>query len=466
LVLLAVIAASFPAGCSPKDAPSAPPAVLTPPAQVCRLTLTDAEDHPLREVRLALLAPGAFDEKQRLRDGVVAASPERIRIVVEDPVPGGPASVTVSTSAAPQPLTLPLSGPPGRRVTPYFLLFRDREDAAAAPGAGLTAVPGGRLEARYRETSTVDAPVGPAVIHEIPIRFIAAGPGLPPSPEFERAIAARLAQANTVWQPLGRRFVTGPVLRIETLKGLVLIRGRAAGVDDKGRPSRSGLMVEGREISIPCVWREDGAPLTPKATARALIESAGKAFQVDTYDGLAGDREAVVLCWRRRDGTAVPVGRLPEANDIAQAVAPLQIDLGGGIEAAPSGPLLSLEEIAVLASGRKSPSDGFDVIVVSELRSLQARPAFKVYPQGPYSGPLAGSAIAAWSLLDGTSRYPYGLARLTGELLLPSAVRPAPEDTLFAEPLSESAGVDAHKRIGAITGSRITERTRVLTTRK
>jgi len=411
-------------------------------------------------------APGAFDDHHRLRDEAVATAPERIRVVVEDPEAGGPDSVTVSTAAAERPLTLSLSGPPGRRVTRFFLLLGDREDAAAAPATGLRAAPGDRLVVRYREATTVEESIGPAVIHEIPIRFIVAGSGLPSSPDLERALVLRLAQANEVWRPFGRRFVLGPMQRIESLKGLALIRGRAAGVDDKGRPSRSGLLVEGREISTPCFWREDGAPLTPKATARALIEAAGKAFQVEVYDGLAGDREAVVLRWRRRDGAAVSVARLPEASDVAQAVMPLQVDLNGGIEAAPSGSLLSLEEIALLASGRSSPADGFDVIVVPELRSLEAHPAFKVYPQGQFTSALAGSAIAAWSLLDGTGRFPYGLARLTGELLLPPAFRPAPEDTLFAEPLSAAPGVDAHKRIGAATGSRIAERGRGLSTRK
>jgi hypothetical protein len=469
-ILLSAAIASLLAACSPKDAPPSAPPVSSAPApagpRACRLTLTDAEDRPVREVRLALLAPGAFDGQGRLRDEAVASAPERLRIVVEDPEAGGPDSVTVSGGASSRPLTLRLAGPPGRRVTPFFLLLGDREDAAAAPATGVEAAPGDRLVVRYRDAARVDALVGPAVIHEIPIRFIAVGIGLPPSPEFERALDLRLAQANVVWRPLGRRFVRGPVQRIEALKGLALIRGRAAGVDAKGQPSRSGLLVEGREVSIPCFWKEDGAPLTPRSAARALIEAAGKGFQVEVYDGLAGDREAVVLRWRRRDGAAVSVARLPEAADVGQAVMPLQIDLKGGIEAAPSGTLLSLEEMALLASGRTSPADGFDVIVVSELRSLASRPAFKVYPQGLFSGSLAGSAIMAWSLLDGTGRFPYGLARATGELLLPPAYRPAPEDTLFAEPLSEHPGVEAHKRIGSVTGSRIAERGRGLSTRK
>jgi len=467
-ILLAVIAAPLLAACSPKDAPpsAAPGLPKTATAQTCRVSLIDADDRPLRQARLALPDPSAFDEKQRLRDSAVAAAPERLRVVVEDPESGGPASLTVTTSSAAGPLTLPLSGPPGRRVTPPFLLLGDREDASAAPAAALQAEPGGKLEVRYRDQQAADVVIGPEVLYAIPVRFIAAGPGLPPSPEFERAMELRLGQANAVWRPLGRRFVLGSVLRIDSLIGLAVIRGRAAGVDDKGRPSRAGLLVEGRDISIPCVWREDGAPLTPKATARALIEKAGKAYQVDLYDGLAGDREAVVLHWRTRDGSSVSVARLPDAADVAQAVAPLQVDLKGGLEAAPSGPALSLEEVALLAGGRNSRVDGFDVLVVSELRALQSRPAFKVYPPGQFPASLAGCAIAPWSLLDGTGRFPYGLARITGELLLPSGYRPRPEDTLFADPLTETAGVEAHKRVSAATGSRIMERGRGLSTRK
>lgn len=469
-VLLAGIAAALLAGCSPKDAPSspspAPPANPNPaPPTLRRVTLIDAQDRPLRECRPAALSAASFDEKQHLRVSAVETAPERVRVVVEDPESEGPAEVAVSTPGAPQPLMLRLTGPARRRITAPFLLVGDREDAAAAPSSSLLAVPGGRLLVQYRGAISAEAGIGPAVIYEIPVRVVAAGAGLPPSPDFEKAIELRFGQANAVWQPLGRRFVLGPVLRIDSLKGLALIRGRAAGVDAKGRPSRSGLIVEGRELSIPCVWREDGAPLTPKAAARALIEKAGKAFQVDLYDGLAGDREAVVLLWRKRDGAPVPVERLLEREDLAQAVTPLQVDLKG-VEAAPSGPFLSLEEVALLAAGRPSRADGIDVLVVSELRSLEARPAFKVYPPGPFPASLSGSAIVSWALLDGTGRFPYGLARVTGELLLPPGYRPAPEDTLFAEPLSESASVDAHKRIGAVTGSRIAERGRGLSTRK
>jgi hypothetical protein len=47
-----------------------------------------------------------------------------------------------------------------------------------------------------------------------------------------------------------------------------------------------------------------------------------------------------------------------------------------------------------------------------------------------------------------------------GELLLPPSLRPGPEDTLFADPLSDAAGVDAHKRLSAATAARIAQRGR------
>ena len=133
---------------------------------------------------------------------------------------------------------------------------------------------------------------------------------------------------------------------------------------------------------------------------------------------------------------------------------------------APTGSVLSLEEAALLATGKTAPAEGFDLFVVAGLHALQARPAFKVYPEGQFPAPIAASAAVSWPILDGSGRYPYALARVLGELLLPPMLRPAPEDTLFAEPLSETAGVDARKRLSAATGSRIAERGRGLSTRK
>jgi hypothetical protein len=388
-------------------------------------------------------------------------------VLVEDPASGAPASVGVSSRASDPPLMLPLTGPAERRVTRPFLLLADRDDALAGIGSALLAAPGGRVEFRYRDAAAGGVKVGPAAVHEIPIRFVAVGPGMPPAAEIEKAADLRLAQANAVWEPLGRRFTRGPVARLETFRGLFLIRGRAAGADGQGRASRCGVLIDGRDVSVPGTWRNDGAAMTPKATARALIEKAGKPFQFDLFEGLfAGDREAVVLRVRRRDGTPAAVDRIVDGNDVSQAVSPLPAGGLDGIEVSPSSTLLSLEEIALLASGKGAPSQGFDLFIVAGLHSLEQRPSFKVYPEGLFPGSMAGSAIVSWAILDGTGRFPFGLALVAGELLLPPGVRPSADDTLFAKPMSEAPGVDAHKRVTAATGAKIAERGRGLSSRK
>jgi len=447
---------------SPAPAPSAPSALTA-----ARVTLIDAQDRPLREARLASLADSAFDGQGKLREEAVASSPDRLRLVVEDPFPGAPASVTVSTRPSEPPLVLALSGPAARRITRPFLLLGDREDAAAGSGLVLAAAPGGTVEFRYRDGAAGSLRIGPSAIYEIPLRFVVAGTGLPPAAEIERAVDSRLAQANAVWEPFGRRFKRGSIARLESSGGLFLIRGRAAGADAQGRPSRCGVLLDGKEVSVPASWKNDGAPMTPKATARALTDKIGRTFQVDAFDGLlAGDRDAVVLRVRRRDGTPAAVERLAEGNDVSQAVTPLPSEAGGGVEAAPGGARLSLEELAILAAGRKTPADGVDVFIVSSLRSFQARPAYKIYPDGVFPASLSGSALVSWSILDGSGKFPYGLARVVGELLLPAGLTPGPDDTLFAEPLSEVPALTAHKRVTAATGLKIAERGRGLTGKK
>jgi hypothetical protein len=454
-------------GCSRKEkkplsVPTPAPAPAAPSeAAAARVTLIDAQDRPVREARLASVGDSAFDTGGKLREEAVASSPDRLRVAVEDPFPGSPASVAVSTGPGGPPLVLGLSGSPARRVTRPFLLLGDRDDAAAGAGLVLAASPGGTLALRYRDATVASLRIGPSAVYELPLRFVVVGTGLPPTPEIERALAARLAQANAVWEPFGRRFKRGSVVRLESCKGLFLIRGRAAGADGQGRPSRCGILLDGKEVSVPASWKNDGAPMSPKATARALAEKIGRTYQVDAFDGLlAGDRDAVVLRIRRRDGTPAGVERLAEGNDVAQAVTPLSSEAGVGVEAAPSGALLSLEELAILASGRGTPADGVDIFVVSSLRSFQARPTYKVYPDGLFPASLSGSALLSWSLLDSSGTYPYGLARVAGELLLPAELRPGPGDTLFAEPLSEAPGVSAHKRVTAGTGLKIAERGR------
>jgi hypothetical protein len=417
------------------------------------------------EGRLAVLSPDAFNPQSHLRPEAVSACPERLRVVVEDPGTAPSGSVSLLARPGKASLTLALTGSGPRRITAPFLLAGDSEDAASS-GSVLFAGPGSRLEVRYRDLPVFELKVGPSVIQEIPVRVIAAGPGLPDAAGFQNAVDLRLRQANVVWEPFGRRFVRGPITRIDTFRGVVLIRGRAAGVDSRGRPSHSGLRIEGRDVLVPCPWREDGAPLTPKAVARTLIEKAGSAYRVDVYDGLAGDRDAVILQWNRRGGGPVEVEALAASDDLAQAVTPLGLNLSEGLEVAPSGSGLSVDEEALLASGRKGSSDGIDLFVVAGVRSLLERPAFKVYPEGRVPALIASSAVVSWPIMDATGRYPYALARVFGELLLPPSLRPGPEDTLFSDPLSESAGVDAHKRLSAATGARIAERGRGLAGRK
>ena len=105
-------------GCSRKEErplalPSPVPAPAAPPAPMAaRVTLIDAEDRPIREARLAALADSAFDAQGKLREEAVASSPDRVRVLVEDPFPGAPASVTVSTRSSEAPLVLSLPGSP------------------------------------------------------------------------------------------------------------------------------------------------------------------------------------------------------------------------------------------------------------------------------------------------------------------------------------------------------------------
>jgi hypothetical protein len=434
--------------------------------QAYRVALIDAEDRPIREGRLANLSSNAFDSMSRLRESAVAASPDRVRILVEDPSADAPASVGVSARPSGPSTTLPLTGSPARRMSRPFLLLGDAEDAAAG-ASGLYVVPGGRVEMEYRGAPAGGVKVGPGVIHEIPVRFVVVGPGLPPTPDIEKAVDLRLAQANAVWEPFGRRFKRAPVSRVERFGGLLLIRGRSAGVDERGHPSRTGALVDGREVSVPGIWRDDGAPMTPKAAARAWITRAGKAFQVDLFeDLLAGDREAILLRVRRRDGTPAAVERLADWNDVAQAGTPLGDSPPDGIEVAAAATLLSLQEAALLGSAKGSRSEGLDFFIVTALRSMKDRPSFKVYPDGIFPYELAGSAIVSWAILERTGRYPYGLARVAGEMLLPPGVAPEAEDTLFSDPLSEGPGVGSHKRLSSATGLKITERGRGLSGRK
>ena len=85
----------------------------------------------------------------------------------------------------------------------------------------------------------------------------------------------------------------------------------------------------------------------------------------------------------------------------------------------------------------------------------EGRPFSKIYPPDAFAAPLAGVAMVAWEISDGSGKYPYGLAQVLGSLLLPSGWKPRPEDTLFDPELSPAAAAEAHKRVGRLTGGRI-----------
>lgn len=451
-------------------------AVSSKPVEVpvYRVAVVDALDRPLQEVRMPALRREAFSEG-RLREEAVLAAPERVRILVEDPDPSAPASLRILTRSVEEGLVSPpveyaLGGAGAGRVTRPFLLLPDRDDAGGEPtgeDSALHAVARGRIEVVYRGLSAGGAGVGPLIAHEILVRFAAAGPGLPPDEDLARALDRRLAQANSVWEPRGRRFRRAALSRFEAVEGALLIRGRAAGADAQGRPSRAGALLDGREWAVPTPWREESGPTTPFAAASALLEQA-PGRRVDRHEKLvAGDPEAVLLRVFRPDGTPARIEPLPGEGDIAQSCGPLRVELRDGCEVASVPGRLSLEELGTVIAGRSGSIEGIDVVVVKELRSLRARPAYKVYPVRHGLPPaLAGAVLCSWRLLDSGDRHPYGFARALGELLLPPGLKPGPEDTLFMDPLSEEGGVDANKRISAATALRLLERGRAATDRK
>ncbi|RPH36416.1 MAG: hypothetical protein EHM91_16065, partial [Planctomycetota bacterium] len=114
---------------------------------VVRVTLADGEERPLREGRIG----------------------DRVRILVEDPLPGAGGSVTAAGR------TFPLEGGSERRLTKPFLLSNDPDDLAAAGDGALRVAPGGRLEFAYRGAPAGVSKIGPSVIHEIPLRIVAVG---------------------------------------------------------------------------------------------------------------------------------------------------------------------------------------------------------------------------------------------------------------------------------------------------
>ena len=78
-------------------------------------------------------------------------------------------------------------------------------------------------------------------MREIPIRVVAVGSGFPAKEELEKILRRRLEEASAVWAPFGRRFALASLEIAAPPRGLLLIRGRCAGVDELGQPSRLRL---------------------------------------------------------------------------------------------------------------------------------------------------------------------------------------------------------------------------------
>jgi hypothetical protein len=357
------------------------------------------------------------------------------------------------------PVTMNLAVEKGHLSTAAFSLVSDRSDAKVEEHR-LLGRPRGKLDITYRGVRAGSIDIGPMIVQEIPIRFTVVrdprSTAFPPLPELEKALDLRLAQANEVWSPYGRRFARASVRVTDPPHNLLLIRGRAGGVDEHGRRARTGAVVEGTPIEISTAWQEGGAPFTPRTTAIAFTAAAGGVCTVERFENLlVSDREAVLLRLAPPGPGPVRLGALPGGQDVGQSIRPLVADLAEGCEVASDPRLLSLEEIAVILGSRGRREEGFDLFVLSALRSSGRSLDFKYYPGWAFPEALSDSALLSWPILDGSGRYPYALARVLGLLLLPAGEPLDPADTLFLDPLSERPGPSANKRVSARTGAKI-----------
>ncbi len=436
-----------------------------------RVALAGRDGHALPEAMLAMLTGRELPSPEWL-----AKCAERFRIVVEDPGPDPPSTVSISVrgsdgSVIQSPVAQALEPLGLARATREIALLADRSDADVPfPNAAdptLFAAPRGRVEVEYRGMTASVAGVGPMIVHEIPVRFFAVGPGFPAKEELEKILDRRLEEAGAVWAPYGRRFARAALEIVSPPCNLLLIRGRSAGVDAHGRPSRLGVRVDGVEVSAPAAWRIEEGPQTPASIARTFARRVDPAFRVDVFERLIpSDREAVVLRVQRRDGWPAVLEPIQEGQDVAQGVSLLGANLSDGCETTADLDLLSLEELALLLGLRGTPSEGIDLFLVKELYQDTRRTAyFKFYPEGVFAAPLVGAALVSWQISDGSGEYPYALARLLGSLLLPPKWVTHPEDTLFDPEISLLPGPGANKRVGPATRARIRERGRGLTSK-
>lgn len=431
-----------------------------------RVTVRDGGGRVLQEVRPAMLH-GAFDAEGRFDEGAPGRLPETVWISVEDPAREAGASVTLVTrgpggALLEPPVSYALSAEGRTRaLLPVADPVDDQAPTASGPDGApddptIRVAPQGTVEVFYGGRLGAIVPVGPAVVHEIPVRFVLEGEA--PEDAWARALDRRLAQANAIWEPFGRRFIRAGLCRAESVRGLLLLRGRAAGADSKGRPGRVGALFDGRGRWISTVWGE-GRPRSPAEAARALAEMCVEdSVRAEVFEGLLeGDSDAAVLGVRRGDGRPVRVEALADATDTGQAAVPLGARRVGGCEVAIRTRGLTLDEAALLLGARPGGGSGVDVFVVEELRAGPDRPAYKVYPAWEYPAAVSGAVVAARRIADGSGRYPYALARALGELFLPEDWRPGEGDTLFEEPLSEFPGAGARKRVGPGTAARMFE---------
>jgi hypothetical protein len=365
------------------------------------------------------------------------------------------------------PVPYPLSAEAGRLSSRWILLVNDKADDSAGEknhpddspnDPTLLGRPGGRVEVHYQGVPVASAPVASTVACEVPVRFVAVrgrkGAPFPAQAPLERILDERLRQANTVWEPFGLSFTRASVEIVDPPEHLLAIRGRASGVDDRGKEGRAGAVIDGKDLFVPTRWQHEKGWMYPAVTARALIRLLESAWQVELSEKLlTGEPESVILRVNRKDGTPARLASLAAGGDLTQRVAPLAADFTGRCEVAAHPQKLTFQEIGLVLGCRRESHPELRILIVEGLRSGPDAPAFKTYAEGIAPAPLARTAILSWKIMDGSGRYPYAAARALGELLLADTARSKKSPSLFAEPLAETPAADANKRVGAVTGA-------------
>lgn len=426
--------------------------------QVFAAFLADPAERPLLEARISLL-DGSIDIGDRVPEQAIRQAPDRIQVMVEDPAPAAERTVTVATRTlenAPlnRAVTLPLTQKGRYWASPPILLLRDRFDDAAPVGdvpddaAGdltLLAAAGGKVEVTYRGVTALSAGVEIPTVRSIPLRFHLLGTSRPIG-AMQQALDLRLEQANALWEPVGISFRRDSVSAVEFPKNLLVISGRAAGVDEEGKAGRVGFKIGPAEYSVATAWNLLGRPMTPAVTGRALVDKMGAAWKVEIFERLLPDDPDAVLLRIMKPGAAVEL--LPEAGDLSQILHRPTPDPSGNLSLGVPARMVTLDELGLILGNKGKFADGFDLFIVEGVAGGPDAPSFKAYPGWAFTAAISGSAILSWKIADGAGKYPYALARVLGELLLSPGFRPPEKRSLFADPLSEAAGVGANKRLG------------------